>query len=243
MFAKPYRNDPSHMFPSPYSKPMNVYADNFPHYFKRQLQDAVFYTSAANTVSVVDATGSAPSWLSLGASVPDQGGVSNTLQYGFSISPALSYVTNAAEFTNLFQQYQLLGLGIQVSPIMGSSLPGIVGQIPTLFLAVDYNDATAPANFAAIQQNDSVKNWPLKEDITIEQECRPLPAVQMYGSALATAYATPSKDMWLDTTAPSNTIPHFAFKGYIRNWVANAANQGIGMRIVCTLFFRCRGSH
>lgn len=102
------------------------YSSNTPHYFKRGLDDAVFYTSALGTISAVNALGSAPAWLTLGAVAVDQGGVGATGQWGFSISPNLLMVVQSAEFTTLFQQYQLLGLQIKVESIMGDSfVPGV----------------------------------------------------------------------------------------------------------------------
>lgn len=221
----------------------NVYSVNTPHYFKRQLEDGVFYTNAPNSVGCVNATGGAPQWLSLAGATSDQGGVSNTLQFGFSITAALSYATAASEFYNLFQQYQITGLKLEISPLMGASTPSMNGQIPSLYIAEDYNDSTVPPNFAAIQQNSSVKRYSLDDTQTIVRFIRPVPAIQMYSSAVATSYATSTKDVWMDTTSPSAATPHYAFKCYVRNWVGNAANTGVGMRVQPTLYFRARGTH
>lgn len=221
----------------------SVYGANTPHYFKRQLDDGVFYTSAANTVSVVNAVGGSPAWVALGALTADQGGVSATGQWGFSISPSLSMVVNSTEFTNLFQQYQILGLSIQVEALMGDSYQPGVSQIPTLYISEDFNDSVAPANFAAIQNNDSTKTYRLNQQLSVKRFVRPAPAVQLFQSAINTGYAAPSKDIWLDTTGVSANIPHYCFKGFLRNWISSAAQTGVGMRITPTLYFRCRGTH
>lgn len=221
----------------------SVYSSNTPHYFKRQLDDGVFYTSAANTVSVVNAVGSAPTWLSLGGLTSDQGGVAATGQFGFSVSPSLNMVVNATEFTNLFQQYQIMGLSIQVESMMGDSYQNGNGQIPTLYISEDFNDSVAPPSFAAIQNNDSTKTYRINQELSVKRFARPAPAMQLFQSALNTGYGTPSKDVWLDTTGVSASLPHYVFKGYIRNWIVSAANTGVAMRITPTLYFRCRGTH
>jgi len=222
---------------------LSLYSSNTPHYFKRQLDDALFYTSGVNTVTAVNALLAAPTWLTLGAVTVDQGGVSATGQWGFSITPALTSVTNGGEFTNLFQQYQIMGLKIQIESVMGDSTPNTVGQVPSVYISEDFNDAVPPASFAAIQNNDSVKEYRLNQQAQVVRFVRPAPAMFLYQSALTTAYAAPSKDIWIDTTGVSAGTLHYCFKGYVRNWIVSGANTGIGMRITPTLYFRCRGTH
>jgi len=218
------------------------YSSNTPHYFKRMLDDGVFYTSALGTISCVNATGTAPAWLTLGAVAVDQGGVGATGQWGFSISPQLFQVVQSAEFTTLFQQYQLLGLQIKIESIMGDSFVPGVAQVPTVYIAEDFNDSVPPATFQAIQANDSVKEYRLNQEANIVRYARPCLATPQY-AGVAAAFAAPSKDTWVDCTGTSSQAFHYVFKGYIRNWIVSSANTGVGMRITPTLYFRCRGNH
>lgn len=221
----------------------NPYSQFLPHYFRRQLDDGVFYCSAPNVVSVVNAVGGVPLWASLSSGLPDQGGVGGTQQFGFSIQIALSQVQAYTEFTNLFQQYQVVGLTIDIMPCMGDSSYNSNAQLPMITIAEDYNDAVAPTAFNGIQQNNSSKSFVLTAETRRKFTCRPIPAVPLYSGSVSSVYSAVAKDMWLDTTGASSSTPHYSFKGYCRNFVVNAANQGMGFRIIPTLSFRCRGSH
>lgn len=221
----------------------SIYSAMTPHYFRRQLDDGVFYCSGLNTISVVNALGSAPTWLSLGTIATDQGGVTATGQYGFSISPALSMVVNSTEFSNLFQQYQLTRLTIQIRPVNGNSAPNAVAQLMSITIAEDFNDATAPASYAGIQQNESAKTFLLTDECEQNFSAKPVAAVAMYSGGAFAGYSTQARDNWIDCTAPSNSVPHYVFKGYVRNQIVSGANTGQAFRITPTLYMRFRGTH
>lgn len=220
----------------------NLYSSFLPHYFKRMLDDATIYTSGAMVVSAVTAAFAAPPWITLGPLLADQGGVANTAQFGFSVTPYLNALPGASEFISLFERYEILKLECKITPLMGDSYANGNGQVPTLYSVLDYTDGAALTSQAQTDQYENCQEFQLAASggKPFFRSCVPKPSMQMFVSAVATGYGTPAAPRWLDTVVPSSNIPHYGMKFYIRNWIASAANLGNAIRVQPTLYFRLR---
>lgn len=223
-------------------KSVDLYSPTLPHYFKRCLQDGVMYTNGALSVAVKDASGAVPTWLSLGTLAADQGGVSNTAQFGWSISPKFSDMVLYAEFGTLFERYQIVKMTVKIEVLMGDSYNSVASQLPYLYSVNDQTDATPPPTLGTIQQYPGVKDNTLSCEKPLFFTCYPQPATLLYNGGVSAGYGSPSHfPQWLDSTSPN--IPHYGMKFYMRNWIASAANLGNAIRIQPTLYFKVKEAH
>lgn len=220
---------------------VDLYSGQTPHYFKRQLQDGILYTNGLGSITCRDATGALCSWFNNSPLNTDQGGVAATYQFGMSIAPQLVDVQDYTQFTALFERYELLKCEVRIQTVMGDSYDVVASQLPYIYSAPDYTDATAPVNQQTIQQFQAVEEQVISADKSFCRSFHPVPSAQMFISAVATGYGTPSAPRWMDCLYP--TIPHYGMKFYLRNWIGSAINLGNALRIQPTLWFRVKETH
>lgn len=211
-----------------------------PRYLKRQMLDGVFYTSAANTVNVVDYSGAVPSWLSANAAVADTIGSSSAgMQYAWSIAAALSSLPNAAEITNLFREYKIMRLDMKIELMCGDAYNGAAGSpLVSINCAYDPSDPTPATSYPAQIQYANNRVHALSNYAGFTRSCVPKPAQVVYSTPLASGYGyTTSQDVWMDCNIP--LIPHYAFKCWTRGQIA-AAGSGFAYRVTPVLHILMR---
>ena len=118
----------------------------------------------------------------------------------------LSALTNYAEFTALFDSYQIKGISLKIIPSANSQETGSTRYIPRMAYRWDYNDAITPANEQELIECDNVK---VKSTLNvIKSYSKPRPQIQLYGP-ITTGYGE-TKKMWINTS--STNVPHYGFK-------------------------------
>jgi len=117
----------------------------------------------------------------------------------------LSYLPSYTEFTALYDQYQIAQVDLRFVPTVmtASPLDPLQGFI---VLAVDYDDATTPANIDALYQYGSAAVFPANKEIRFS--LRPRAALAAYSGAF-TSYAN-FGNMWIDVASPS--VQHYGLK-------------------------------
>lgn len=223
----------------PHTKKINLLY--VPHHYKRVMPEGVMYSSAVNTVSVIDpGLAGPPGWLSLSGVSTDVGGVTATGQFGFSVTPYLSGVTDYLKLTNLYQRYQIEKMEIEIDLIVGESYNGVASALPTLYSICDYGDAVAPTSLAAVSNFQNVVEHPMVLNSPFKRTFYPKAAASFYISAAATGYGTMPPNTWFDNASPG--IPHYGPKFFIRNFNVSGLNTGMGLRIRPTLYLKFKDS-
>lgn len=119
--------------------------------------------------------------------------------YSFS----LDQVTNYTEFTNLYDQYRIKRVDIQMRRMGNSESTAAIDGV--IYVAPDYDDVAATA-VAALQQYPAVQclNW----DEGCQIELYPRIAMAAYAGAF-TSYANVAAG-WIDCNSPS--VAHYGLK-------------------------------
>lgn len=199
------------------------------------------YSSGVNSVSVLnDSLGGPPPWLTLSAVNNDEGGVTNTGQFGFSITPYLNAVIGVAKLTDLFQRYQIEKIEIEIDLIVGESYNAVASALPTLYSICDYGDAVAPASLADVTNFQNLITHPIVLNKPFKRTFYPKAAASFFVSAVTVGYGTMPKDTWFDNASPG--VPHYGPKFYIRNFNVSGLNTGMGLRIRPTLYLKFKDS-
>lgn len=136
---------------------------------------------------------------------------SNVSFSGFAFDFRLSDVANVSEFTNLFDSYQIVKVKLDFIPDIHNINFQIDNTnpeaytVPLVYVHRDLDNATAPTSEAQMSQRQSVICRKATDRFSISLV--PQIGREVYRSAVATAYETPYKVVWLDTSY--NDIPHY----------------------------------
>lgn len=149
----------------------------------------------------------------------------NSSQFGGSLQFMLSHLANVSEIVNLYDNYRIKKVVVQVIPSFNSSdliqaASGPMG-IPCMHYAVDSDDATVPANRTSIMENSYCRTVRLDSPFNIVI----VPRAQ---NVVATTTGSAAGGMlpantWLDTA--SQNIPHYGLKFWIDEMVQVAADS------------------
>jgi len=119
---------------------------------------------------------------------------------------SLSQVPNSAEFSTLYDQYQIKGIKVQMIPRYTEALPG-ASTIGNMWSVIDYDDQVVPPGIDTLMQYQNVKRTRLNQVHT--RYFKPKVATEVFNTGIATAYA-PKANVWLDCT--STTVEHYGIK-------------------------------
>lgn len=211
-----------------------------PRYLKRPLLDGVFYTSALNTLTANDYSGSPPTWLSTTVVAADFNGSSSaSMQYGWSVVATLAGLPNAAEITNFFREYQIVKMDLKIELCCGDSYNSGAGSpLCSINCAYDPSDNTPATSYPAQIQYANNKAFELVNGKPILRKCVPKSAQSVFSSAIATGYGySTGRPLWLDCNIP--LVPHYAFKLWTRGQIA-VAGSGFAFRVTPTLHVMMR---
>lgn len=177
---------------------------NFPQVYSDQAQTAFFVGPAVAEAGIP----SAPS---------------GQAQFPMTFTASLENVIAYQEFTALFNEYRIAKVEMKIEMLMATSYqfaPSAAPApfLPELFYRYDPNDDTVPPNFLDLCQSANVGQHGFATGNALNMSCVPRPAMAMYTSVLANAYATPPKGIWMDTTSPSSSAKYYAWKYWWRNW-------------------------
>ena len=203
---------------------LSPYADAAVHKFRRMMPEIVVANSA-NGVMNIYSSEPLQTFFTLGATTADLAIPGTALVgAGATLLVSLDNVIQYTDFTNLFNEYQIdkveLKIHLDNAPDYNA---GAANTLPDVYVRYDPNDATMPTNFNDVAQSANCKELNFTDGKTVTEVAIPMPTQPMWVGAVTTGYAFPAKtsNLWLDTTAPSPQIQHFAFKFWIRNWISH----------------------
>jgi len=173
-------------------------------------------------------TGTSPNQLLAIANVSGSQFVAGSYQHGGAFQFMLAHLTNVSEITQLYDNYRIKMVYINVIPSFNSadiaSLgTGLSTAIPTMHYTLDNDDGLPPANRQDVLQNSYCKSVRLDRPFTIAVKPRAQSAVaaniQQGGGGflpgLAAGGMLPTQT-WLDTASPA--IPHYGIKYWMDEW-------------------------
>lgn len=158
-------------------------------------------------------------------------------------APLLSYIdygfngiTNAGDFTGLYDQYRLnlvvSKVYLEVDPSAQTAATAIW---PKIYWYRDRDDASAPGNLNEIRENAASRVAVLSPYRPVTITVKPNVLSMVYSTAVGSNYS-PKWGVWLDMS--TTTSQHYGFKFGIDN----LTNTNYGVRIERTCYFSCRHS-
>lgn len=193
--------------------------------------------------AVYQGTGLQPPWFGLGTPASDTPFAPNLVQFGVATVWRFTDIIDAAQMSNLFNEYQIHKIELQFqmdnAPAYAQGDGNNPNAIPSVYIRYDPNDATIPLADLVVVNGGDTQYRSLRDPFTYT--FYPRPAQAMYSGSVAQGYGFPNnnRQMWLDTSPPSNAIEHYGVKMWFRNF--NSANQvGLGVRIQPTFYFSMR---
>lgn len=133
---------------------------------------------------------------------------------GAAVNFKLSSVPNAAEFTQLYDQYQIKGIKISLIPRF-TEVPNSSGT-GNMWSILDYDDSNVPANLDTLLQYQNVKRT--RMHMVHSRYLKPQVTSEVYATGIATAYA-PKKNVWLDVGNPD--VEHYGVKLWFDSRLTN----------------------
>lgn len=162
-----------------------------------------------------------------------------------SINFTLNDITNVAELTSLYDEYQITKVVVDFIPRAGalsSSPSGAAGNVNQQFstyqpflTVVDYDDNTPPSSRDDMLEYGTCKVS--KPNTMVRRVIVPKIQVQTYISANSVGKSAKSRQ-WLDCVHPD--IPHFGLK-WAWNQSAAAGADTVLYDIYCTYYVKFRG--
>jgi len=123
----------------------------------------------------------------------------------------LTGISDQYKISNVELRFQYNASDVNGLPANNTNQPNF---LPILKYCNDYDDG-AIETVAALQAKMGLRSKPLTGGKNHSLRLTPRVADAVYGTSLTTAYAVPSKAMWLDSSLPA--VPHYGVKGYIEN--------------------------
>lgn len=129
---------------------------------------------------------------------------------GYALSFQLSSAVNAADYTNLYDQYRIVAVEVTMMPAF-SQVNVVAATQGRLFTAIDYDDAATPSgpNVLRPYQNCMITN-PWEKCV---RTLVPRAADALYSGAF-TSFGQ-QKMPWIDSASPS--VQHYALKAWVEN--------------------------
>lgn len=134
----------------------------------------------------------------------------------FALGFQLSDLPQSATFAALFDQYKLEKVKIHFKSrnnavsVFNTASPN--GGVPTGYVVVDRDDATALSSTSDALQYDNVQSFSGEEDFTVELVPSMTPPV--FASGAFSGYTTvPSDSLWIDIA--NTSVPAYGIKGHI----------------------------
>lgn len=134
---------------------------------------------------------------------------SSAVPYGFSFS--LNDLTNAADFTTLYDQYRILKVEVELMPTVTGANPvnyTVIGG--NIHSAIDYDSSTNPT-VSELVQYSSYKGTKL--DRTHKRVIYPRTATSVYAGVATTGYSQSKYGQWIDCNSPG--VVHYGLRALI----------------------------
>lgn len=131
----------------------------------------------------------------------------------FSITARLDDVAGYTEVTNMFDAYKIVGLKVQVQGWNASAAPGT--PLPYIQYDRDTDSNVIPTVSQFRERMGVVTKYITANRPAANMYFKPRVAPEVFATGLATAYAVPSRSMWLNTL--NANVEHYCAVGVLRN--------------------------
>ncbi len=153
----------------------------------------------------------------------------------------LADLPQALSFRQLYDQYRINAVSTKI--ILNSSTDPATNQNLQLgYVLNDRDDAATPVDWTAFMQRSAVKIKNLypsgNNACQATMYMKPTPLVQLYESAVGTAYSLPKKAPWIDMGDPN--CPHFGLL-YGFNNGAEVRNAPTSVTLITTYYVSFKG--
>jgi len=145
--------------------------------------------------------------------------------FGFESTFSLVDLTNIASFTNLYDQYKILGIRVDITYLQNSSETGNTHLLPTLNIVTDQDDNVMPTSGTQLLGKQGARKFTFGSKGRTKFSMYFKPGVRGVVSLANNSPVTasiPQSKPWLDCI--QNTIPHYAIKGWVENAEFTANN-------------------
>ncbi len=151
--------------------------------------------------------------------------VALTIAYSYS----LSALSNASEFTNLFDEWRLLQVIVSVTSDNGysSSYP--------VYTMIDYTDAAPPSIVGDVYQYETLQVNQIGGGQFFQRVFNPRAAINAF-SGTFTSYASAPQSQWFQTASPSSGVQYYGMKLFVPPTPAAAFNLTVSTQ--CIFQFR-----
>lgn len=155
-----------------------------------------------------------PDQLALSSTISDIGGVLGTYEFGGVFTPKLDNVINTAEFTNLFDQYQIAGVKFTITPLKNVNTASSNAYLPELCISRDLDDVLVPISDVELLQRQDLRIRRLTRPVSVY--CKPGVLLDQAGTgANIVPFGTVRRNLFIDSA--TSDIVHPAFKWWMRN--------------------------
>ena len=158
----------------------------------------------------------------------------------------LSYLPNYSDFTNLFDEYRIVGISIKW--IFTANNANYISQntnnidavcgLPLLHYCIDTNSASPAATINAMREYNTYKVRRLDKPCKVY--IRPSVASAVYDSAATWGY-TSTRKPWIDTSTP--TVDYYGIKWAIDPVYTAYAYEIGAVEIIYTYYVQCKVVH
>jgi hypothetical protein len=242
--GRPARNLAAAGGPSAVSvpRPIRVNADSV-FIFSRRCADLSVFCTSGGAISILVPPGfTGTPFMNLGTvgtdiSPPGQSLIFATFAFGLDVTS----LAQSNDLLSMFAEYQIRNCHFTAETLMGDSYnPTIQSPLPEIITVIDPTVATAPALVQTLMSYSNTQRQTLTLEHPHKRTFVPRPAVQVYGSVLATSYAANDRftDLWFasnNTTQP----PLYGLVVALRNFVS-PVGSGVNVRFSCNVDVACR---
>lgn len=150
-----------------------------------------------------------------------------TYQFGGSLQFMLAHVANVSEITQLFDNYRIKAVVVNIIPGFnsadfdgGSATSNSSINIPTMHYTVDTDDATVPNNRVGVLEQSYSQSRRLDKPFSIMIKPRAQAVINSTALGTAVGGMLPT-GTWLDNSRTD--VPHFGLKFWVDEWAAVAS--------------------
>ena len=173
---------------------------------------------------------------------------SQSLQFNFALNGVTGYISAvplataamvSADFTNLFDEYKITGIKMNLFTGFDTTTLSAAPNLPVLHIVKDYDDVTALVSVAAAMQYQNCRSISMGASPPpggVSVFLRPKVQIQTYRTALTTGYS-PKAGQWIDNEQVD--VPHYGLKMWVDTMVGS--NSALGSVVfVFTYYIKCR---
>ncbi len=135
----------------------------------------------------------------------------------------LTDVPTSSDFTNLFDQYRIIG--VEAMYVFSTHILASQARYPRITFAVDYSDAGNPGTEADVLQYQNAESFQFGQvKHTFKRALKPRAALAAYEGAFS-GYGMASANQWFDCNDPS--IEYYGTKEWISNYNTTLATGAV----------------